>query len=160
MVMYKKSLVKIVLIIIAAVIMLALVYPAIRNVFLLYYMGVAQKNYWNEVEEVCSKNYMWFDEDEKFTLQFTSGTEGGVLKNQENGNSMYFIFTPDGIRFVDEADNTLSTTYGWGYWDYNEETQIFVLEINWFEEKGVFLKESMQLEEGTSISFYGKEIVQ
>ena len=43
MVMYKKSLVKIVLIIIAAVIMLALVYPAIRNVFLLYYMGVAQK---------------------------------------------------------------------------------------------------------------------
>ena len=57
---------------------------------------------------------------------------------------------------VDEDDNTL----GWGDWDYNEEMQILVLDISWFEDEGVFLKESMQIEEGTCISFYGKEIMQ
>lgn len=154
--MCRKSFGNMVLIIIALFIVLLLVYPAIRNIGLLFYMGPAQKKYWNKVDEVCSENYMWVDDNEKYTVTLKSDFELCVLKNQENGNSMYFVFANNGIMIVDEDDNTL----GWGDWDYNEEMQILVLDISWFEDEGVFLKESMQIDEGTSISFYGKEIMQ
>ena len=58
------------------------------------------------------------------------------------------------MNFRNDADESL----GWAYLSYNEEKQKIILEIDWFEEKGVFLKEDLLIQEGTVLSFYSQKL--
>lgn len=150
MIVCRKTLVKIVFIITTVIILVA-AYPGIRNMGLILYMGRANQKYWDRVTEVCSKNFEWIDQENEFALSLNPEPEYCVLTNRKNNNFVKFVFSSDGVNFRNDSEESL----GWAYWSYNDKTQIFILEIEWFEDEGVFLKESLQIEEGTVLSFRG-----
>ena len=150
---YRKP-IKIVFIIILAIIVLLAAYPGIRNMGLILYMGRANQKYWDMVDDICSKDFDWVDENDEFTLSLVSSSQYGVLTNKENNNFVKFVFSIGAVNFRNDADESL----GWAYLSYNEEKQKIVLEIDWFEEKGVFLKEDLLIQEGTVLSFYCQKL--
>ena len=121
---------------------------------LILYMGRANQKYWDMVDDICSKDFDWVDENDEFTLSLVSSSQYGVLTNKENNNFVKFVFSIGAVNFRNDADESL----GWAYLSYNEEKQKIVLEIDWFEEKGVFLKEDLLIQEGTVLSFYCQKL--
>ena len=117
-------------------------------------MGRANQKYWDMVDDICSKDFDWVDENDEFTLSLVSSSQYGVLTNKENNNFVKFVFSIGAVNFRNDADESL----GWAYLSYNEEKQKIILEIDWFEEKGVFLKEDLLIQEGTVLSFYCQKL--